>query len=205
MLPGPWGAARIIPLLVIDQAEDVLPVTEALAEGGIKVFEIGLRTPAAIEAIRLAVRGGVGTVAAGTVTNATQLRQVIDAGAEFGVSPAFTPSLSKAVVDNKFPFIPGIGSVSEALAALEAGFSHQKLYPADLLGAEKFAKSLASVLPEISLMPSGGVGEHNLQTYLSQPNVFAVSGSWLAPQALVAERRFDEIRDRAREALELVP
>lgn len=205
MLPGPWGTARIIPLLVIDLADDVLPVTEALADGGITVFEIGLRTPAAIDAIRLAVQAGVGTVAAGTVTNPEQLSQVIDAGAAFGVSPAFTPSLSKAVVDNNFPFIPGIGSVSEALAAWESGFAHQKLYPADLLGAEKFAKALASVLPDISLMPSGGVGEPNLQNYLAQPNVFAVSGSWLAPQALVAERRFDEIRDRARRALELVP
>ena len=205
MRPGPWGAARIIPLLVIDRAEDVLPVTEALADGGITVFEIGLRTPAAIDAIRFAVQAGVGTVAAGTVTNPEQLSQVIDAGAAFGVSPAFTPSLSKAVLESNFPFIPGIGSVSEALVASESGFSHQKLYPADLLGAEKFANALASVLPEISLMPSGGVGEQNLQAYLMQPNVFAVSGSWLAPRALVAERRFEEIRVRARKAMELVP
>lgn len=199
----PWNGSKIVPLVVIDDPKDTEPLVNALLHGGLSVIEIGLRTPKALDALKIAAGLGTIKVAAGTITSVAQLVRVIDAGAEFGISPAWSDPVMAEVRKTDFPFIPGVATVAEALKALEHGYNHQKLYPADLLGAEKFAKSLAAVLPEISLLPSGGVSEQNLRTYLAEPNVFAVSGSWIAPRTLLQEKNFGEIAIRAARAVEL--
>jgi len=199
----PWGTAKIIPLVVIDDPKDTEPIMEALLNGGLNVIEIGLRTPAALAALEIAVGANSMIVAAGTVTKSSQVRQVVDAGVKFAISPAWSEPVMNLAAELNLPFIPAVATPAEALRALERGYSHQKIYPADLLGGEKFVRSLGAVLPEISLLPSGGVSEQNLKSFLGEPNVFAVSGSWLTPQSLIRERKFSEITARARVAVEL--
>jgi len=109
----------------------------------------------------------------------------------------------EAALTAKWPFVPGIATVTEAQNALDRGFTFQKLYPADLLGAEKFARSIGAVLPDIKLLPSGGVTEANLATYLGEPNIFAVTGSWIAPREVIAAGDFAEITRRAKSATAL--
>ena len=196
----PWAGSRILPLVVVDEAHAVAPVIDALLHGGISVIEIGLRTPAALEAIEIAVQRGDILVGAGTVTSTSLLQQARDAGASFGLAPSASSAVLDAALNATWPFIPGISTVTEAHHAAERGFSFQKLYPADLLGGEKFARALGATLPDIRLLPSGGVNEGNVESYLSEPNVFAVSGSWIAPRDVIAAGDFEEISRRAREA-----
>lgn len=200
----PWVGHRVFPLVVVDEPKTVIPLIDALTQGGVSIIEIALRTPRALQAIEIAAGHGGITVAAGTVTSAEQVRHAIDAGASFGLAPSSVLPVMEATQGANWPFIPGIATVSEAHGALEKGFEFQKVYPADLLGAEKFARSLHDTLPEIKLLPSGGVSQHTMKTYLVEPNVFGVSGSWIAPRHLVAGGDFGEIARRAREASETV-
>lgn len=200
----PWVGHQILPLVVVDDAKNVLPVIEALAHGGLSVIEIALRTPAALHAIEMAANHGNVTVAAGTVTSADHVKHAIDAGASFGLAPSSSLSVMEACQAANWPFIPGIATVSEAHSARDKGFEFQKAYPADLLGAEKFARSIHHTLPEIMLLPSGGVTQSTMEAYLREPNVFGVSGSWIAPRDLIANGDFAEISRRAREASETV-
>ena len=192
-----------MPMVVLDEADKVGRVVEALLHGGISVIEIGLRTPAALEAIALASQQGAITVAAGTVTSAQQVSEAIAAGASFGLSPSSTQAVLSAVKAANWPFLPAIATLTEANTALDLGFVHQKVYPADLLGAEKFMRSLGAVLPQVKLLPSGGVTEANLASYLSEPNVFSVTGTWIAPRALIVAGDFAEIARRAKKASEI--
>jgi len=193
----PWDGARIVPMVVLDEAKSVTGVIDALLLGGISVIEIGLRTPVALEALAIAAKHGGITVAAGTLTRAEQVGHAIDAGASFGLAPSSTHPVMEAALAANWPFVPAIATVTEAHTALDLGFTCQKVYPADLLGAEKFARSIGAVLPDIKLVPSGGVSESNLENYLREPNVFAVTGSWIAPQELISAGDFGEIARRA--------
>lgn len=200
----PWNGLRIIPLVVLERASDVTPLLDAFAKGGLFTIEIALRTPAALEAIGIASARKDFTVAAGTVLTAEQVSRSIDAGASFGLAPSSSPELLGAVVRHSWPFIPGFSTVSEAQQLFEQGFSSLKLFPADLLGGVNFCKALGSVMPSLRIAPSGGVGEGNLAEYLAEPNVFAVSGSWIAPKQLIVDHQFAEIERRAATAVSLV-
>ena len=202
--PQPWVGHRILPLVVIDEPKTVRSVIDALGQGGLSIIEIALRTPAALRAIEVAADHGGMTIAAGTVTTVEQVRNAIDAGASFGLAPSSVLPVMEAAQSAHWPFIPGIATVSEAHSAHDKGFGFQKVYPADLLGAEKFARSVYHTLPDINLLPSGGVTQSTMETYLREPNVFGVSGSWIAPRDLVAAGDFGEISRRAREASEAV-
>lgn len=197
----PWGDAKIIPLVVIDDPADTLPIMDALLEGGLDVIEIGLRTPAALKAVEIAAQNETMKVAAGTVVNTAQLKRVIDLGASFGISPAWSDAVVAEAQRINFPFIPAIATPTEALRAFENGYTQLKVYPADLLGAEKFIRAIGAVFPDLSLVPSGGVGPHNAGDLLREPNVFAVSGSWITPKRLIEERNFEAITRLATEAL----
>lgn len=199
----PWEGSRIVPMVVLDQADEISRVVEALRGGGISVVEVALRTPAALDAIEIAARHGDVTVAAGTVTRAEQVRHAMNAGASFGLGPSSVPSVMEETLAAQWPFIPAISTVTEANVALEKGFRFQKVYPANLLGGEKFARAVGAVLPEISFIPSGGVSETNAATYLTEPNIFAVTGSWIAPRELIAAGDFEEITRRAARASEI--
>lgn len=166
------------------------------------LVEIALRTPRAMESLEIAAKRGDMTVAAGTVLTAEQFSQVIQAGADFAISPSFTAELSEAASESGFPWIPGVASASEALTARSQGFNSLKIYPAELLGGPSFVQSMGAVFQDLSFMPSGGVSQDNYLEYLSQPNVFAVSGSWIAPKDLIAQGEFAEITRRAKAAKE---
>jgi 2-dehydro-3-deoxyphosphogluconate aldolase/(4S)-4-hydroxy-2-oxoglutarate aldolase len=176
---------------------------DALLAGGISILEIALRTPAALEAIKIASARGDFTVAAGTVTSSELVSKVIDAGANFGLSPAAQDSVLNAARDRQWPFLPGIATPSEAARMADRGLSHVKVYPTDLIGGEKFLDALAQVMPSLQLLPSGGVSEQNLASLLSRKNVFAVSGSWIATKTDISAQKFNQITERASKALEL--
>lgn len=199
----PWDGHRVVPLVVIERADDVNKVMDALLAGGISILEIALRTPAALEAIKIASARGDFTVAAGTVTSSELVSKVIDAGANFGLSPAAQDSVLNAARDRQWPFLPGIATPSEAARMADRGLSHVKVYPTDLIGGEKFLDALAQVMPSLQLLPSGGVSEQNLASLLSRKNVFAVSGSWIATKTDISEQKFNQITERASKALEL--
>jgi 2-dehydro-3-deoxyphosphogluconate aldolase/(4S)-4-hydroxy-2-oxoglutarate aldolase len=200
---NPWDSHAIIPLVVIERADDVNSVMDALLAGGISNIEIALRTPAALEAIKIASARADFTVAAGTVTSSDLVSRAIDAGADFGLSPASQDGVLNAAQESHWPFLPGIATPSEALRMKDRGLSYLKVYPTDLLGGEKFLDSLAQVAPTLQLLPSGGVSELNLANFLSKPNVFAVSGSWIATKTDIAERNFTQITERASKAMKL--
>lgn len=200
----PWSGAAIVPLLVIEDPAQTEPLVGALVEGGLNLVEIALRTPGALHAIELAANTSGVKVAAGTVVRAEQFEQVRNAGAEFAVSPAFTSELADAAQAARVPWIPGIGSVSEALEARGCGFHHLKIYPADLLGGPGFVASLSAVFQDLTFMPSGGVSEQNFVEYISLPSVAAVSGSWIAPKQLISQGEFALITERAHRACEAI-
>ncbi len=199
----PWDGFPVVPLVIIHNPEDVSFVMDALLAGGIGVIEIGLRSERAMQAIEKAVAMNQMVVAAGTVRTAEQVRKVQDAGVAFGVSPSSSRSMMDAAASYEFPLIPAIGTLTEAQIALDSGFTDLKTYPTDLLGGEKFLKAVGAVMSDVRLLPAGGVNETNLASYLSLPNVFGISGSWIAQQDLIADRNFQEITNRAKRAMEI--
>lgn len=199
----PWDGHLVIPLVVVDRADDVNLLMDALLAGGISIIEIALRTPAALDAIRIASKRTEFKVAAGTVTSTELVAKAIDAGADFGLSPAAQDSVLTAAQDNKWPFLPGIATASEAARMADRGLNHLKVFPTDLLGGEKFLQALSQVIPSLQLLPSGGVSEQNLARLLSLGNVFAVSGSWIATKSDISQQNFGQITERATKALEL--
>jgi 2-dehydro-3-deoxyphosphogluconate aldolase/(4S)-4-hydroxy-2-oxoglutarate aldolase len=171
--------APVIPVLTIERAADALPLGRALVKGGLPVLEITLRTPAAIEALRLIAAEVEGAIAgAGTVLNAEQLDQAQRAGARFAVSPGCTAALAKAARASGVPFLPGVQTVSEALAL--------KLFPADTAGGVGWLKAVAAPLAGFRFCPTGGIGADTAAAYLALANVACVGGSWVAPRDAVA-------------------
>jgi 2-dehydro-3-deoxyphosphogluconate aldolase/(4S)-4-hydroxy-2-oxoglutarate aldolase len=169
----------VVPVLVLRDVDEALAVAEILVTAGLPL-EITLRTPAALDAIR-AIREGFpdAVVGAGTVLSAAQAEAAIEAGADFGVSPGLTPDLAEAIRGLHWPFLPGIATASEAMAAAAAGFEAVKFFPAEASGGLAFVTALGSVLPDLRLCPTGGIGPESAGDYLALPNVFAVGGSWL--------------------------
>lgn len=199
----PWLGFRVVPLVVIDNPSDVTSVMDALLAGGIGVIEIGLRTPAAMEAIEIAVKQESLVVAAGTVRTKQQVHDVLSAGVAFGISPSSTKSMMSEALDKGLPLIPAVASLTEAQIALDMGYTDLKTYPTDLLGGPKFLRAIGAVMNEVRLMPAGGVTEENLASYLSESNVFGVSGSWIAQRDLINKKDFAEITRRAARAMEI--
>lgn len=199
----PWSGSKIMPLVVVDSSDQIKFVIDALLDAGVRVIEIGLRTPESLRALEIAVNYSDITVAAGTILTKEQLVTVMDAGVAFGVSPVLNPEVLELSSSLSFPLIPGIATVSEAQLASNFGYSSLKVYPADLLGEEKFIRAVSSVMPDLSMMPSGGVSEANMTTYLNEPNVFAVSGSWIAPRELIRSGNFKEMTAIASRAVSI--
>lgn len=199
----PWSGSKIMPLVVVDSSDQIKFVIDALLDAGVRVIEIGLRTPESLRALEIAVNYSDITVAAGTILTKEQLVTVMDAGVAFGVSPVLNPEVLELSSSLSFPLIPGIATVSEAQLASNFGYSSLKVYPADLLGEEKFIRAVSSVMPDLSMMPSGGVSEANMTTYLNEPNVFSVSGSWIAPRELIRSGNFKEMTAIASRAVSI--
>ena len=179
--------APVIPVLTIERVADAVPLARALVKGGLSVLEITLRTEAALEALRLIaaeVRDAI--VGAGTVLNAGQLEQATRAGAQFAVSPGCTLALAQAVTASGMPFLPGVQTVSEAMALTEQGFRLLKFFPADTSGGLGWLKAVAAPLSGLRFGPTGGVNAETAPAYLALGNVACVGGSWVAPKDAVA-------------------
>lgn len=197
-----FAAGPVVPVLVIENVEDAVPIAEALMAGGIKVLEVTLRTPAAIDVIReIAQKVPEAIVGAGTVTNAQQLKQVTDAGAKFAISPGLTPELLDAGNQGSISLIPGIASISELMIGLDKGYSHFKFFPAEASGGVQALKSIGGPFPGVRFCPTGGINLGNYKDYLSLSNVLCCGGSWLCPDSVVKEKRWDEITRLAKEAV----
>jgi 2-dehydro-3-deoxyphosphogluconate aldolase/(4S)-4-hydroxy-2-oxoglutarate aldolase len=176
--------ATIIPVLTIERLEDAVPLAKALVAGGVHVLEVTLRTPVAIESAK-AIMAHVpeAVVGIGTILNADDLARAEGIGARFGISPGATPDLLKAAAASALPFAPGIATASELMLALAHGFNLVKFFPAEQSGGIKALRALAGPFPEVRFCPTGGIGEANAASWLAEPNVVAVGGSWLCPAA----------------------
>jgi 2-dehydro-3-deoxyphosphogluconate aldolase / (4S)-4-hydroxy-2-oxoglutarate aldolase len=196
--------APVIPVLTIDRLDDAVPLAGALVAGGLPVLEITFRTGVALEALAAIAREvPEAIVGAGTVLDETQLRQALDAGARFGVSPGCTAALAKAVRASGLPFLPGVQTVSEALALREQGFRLLKFFPADAAGGTTWLKAVAAPLAGLRFCPTGGIGVDTAPAYLALPNVACVGGSWVAPREAVAASDWSRIEHFAAAAAAL--
>jgi 2-dehydro-3-deoxyphosphogluconate aldolase / (4S)-4-hydroxy-2-oxoglutarate aldolase len=185
-LAGLFSEARVIPVLTIERLEDAVPLARALVAGGVRTLEVTLRTPVAIEAARAMIAEvPEAIVGIGTILSAADLAQAERLGARFGISPGATPELLQAAAASRLPFAPGIATASELMQALAHGFGLVKFFPAEQAGGIKGLRALGGPFPQVRFCPTGGIGDANAATWLAEPNVVAVGGSWLCPPAEV--------------------
>ncbi|MEV6827974.1 bifunctional 4-hydroxy-2-oxoglutarate aldolase/2-dehydro-3-deoxy-phosphogluconate aldolase [Amycolatopsis sp. NPDC051102] len=170
----------VMPVVVIDDADDAVPTARALLAGGIGVIELTLRTPAALSAIeRVAAEVPDIVIGAGTVVSPDQAKQAADAGAKFLVTPGCTDAVVDACFDSGLPFLPGASTVSEAMRLAERGLTALKFFPAEASGGVAYLKSIAGPLPSLKFCPTGGITVASAPSYLALPNVGCIGGSWL--------------------------
>lgn len=192
----------VVPVIVIKDLADAVPMAKALLAGGIKVLEVTLRTPVALDAIRLlSFEVPDAIVGAGTVTTAAQLQQVVEAGARFAISPGLTRELLQAGKDAAIPLIPGIASISELMEGTGLGYTHFKFFPAEAAGGVKTLKSIHGPFSDIRFCPTGGINEKNFKDYLALPNVKCVGGSWIVPDDAVAAKDWQRITNLCQAAV----
>lgn len=194
----------VIPVVVIDEPTYAVPLARALVAGGIPILELTLRTPTALEALRrVADEVPEILVGAGTVVRPKQAADAAAAGAQFLVSPGSTPALLDAMADTGLPHLPGMSTVSEAMALLERGFYELKFFPAEASGGTTFLKAIHSPLPAARFCPTGGISAETAADYLSLPNVGCVGGSWLTPTDAISVEDWDRVRSYAAAAAKL--
>lgn len=194
----------IIPVVVIEQIEDAVPLAKSLVAGGLSVIEVTLRTPAAIAGIVDIIENVPGAVVgSGTVCSESQLQMSIELGCKFAVSPGATSSLLKKARDSGFNYLPGVSSASEVMRGLEYGFDTFKFFPAEAVGGTTLLKSLHGPFGDVKFCATGGIGLDNVMSYLSLANVLSVGGSWITPSKLIKEKRWSEIERLASQASSL--
>lgn len=197
-----FAMGPIVPVLVIKKVEDALPIAEALLEGGLKVLEVTLRTPAALDVINeIATKLPEAVVGSGTVTNRELLQRSSEAGSKFAISPGLTKDLLQAGNEGDTALIPGISSISELMDAIDYGYDHVKFFPAEASGGVKAIQSIGGPFPDIRFCPTGGINLNNVRNYLALPNVACCGGSWLVSDALVEQKNWAEITKLTKEAL----
>lgn len=181
-----FAGQRILPVLSIQREEDVLPLADALAAGGVTNLEITLRTPLALAAIRLltAQRPEL-CVGAGTVLDGRQFQSVLDAGAQFVVSPGSTQELLTLGLDSPVPLLPGIATASEIMMGYRLGYRHFKVFPAAVCGGVALLRAFAGPFHDVRFCPTGGITPATLPDYLALDNVMATGGTWMAPAEMV--------------------
>lgn len=191
-------AKPLVPVLVIHDIAEAIPIAQALVAGGVRMLEVTLRTSAGLDAIRI-IKQTVGDaiVGAGTVTSAAQLEAAVAQGAEFIVSPGVSTELLQAAKEWGGPYLPGVATASEVMQAREAGFRYQKLFPAEVVGGAALLKALKGPFADVRFCPTGGIDQHNYQEYLDLSNVFAVGGSWLTPTELVSAKNWQALTSLA--------
>ncbi|MEY9990921.1 2-dehydro-3-deoxyphosphogluconate aldolase/(4S)-4-hydroxy-2-oxoglutarate aldolase [Streptomyces sp. V4I8] len=193
--------APVVPVVVIEDVCDAVPLARALVAGGLPAIEVTLRTPAAPAAIReIAAAVPDAVVGAGTVITPDQVNASVAAGARFLVSPGWTDVLLGAMRASGVPFLPGVSTTSEVVALLERGVREMKFFPAEAAGGTAYLKSLNGPLPQARFCPTGGIGPATAPSYLSLPNVACVGGSWMLPADAVAARDWARVEELARAA-----
>lgn len=194
------GMGPVIPVIVIDRLAHAVPLARALVAGGVRVLEVTLRTPAALQAMRAIadeVDGAI--VGAGTITRPADFEACRKAGAVFGVSPGLTAELVAGANASGLPLLPGVMTPSEVIAARAAGFRQLKLFPAQQAGGTGMLRALAGPFPDTTFCPTGGINAANAGEYLALPNVACVGGSWLAPADALSNGDWARITTLARE------
>jgi 2-dehydro-3-deoxyphosphogluconate aldolase/(4S)-4-hydroxy-2-oxoglutarate aldolase len=199
--------AIVIPVLTIERLEHAVPLARALVAGGVRVLEVTLRTSVAVDAARAIIAEVPDAVVGiGTILNGDDLARARALGAVFGISPGATPELLQAAAASDLPFAPGIATASELMAALAAGFDLVKFFPAEQSGGIKALRALAGPFPNARFCPTGGIGEANATSWLAEPNVVCVGGSWVCPAADVRSGNWAGITamcDRTMKSLKL--
>lgn len=186
--------SAVIPVLVIEDAATARPLAEALVKGGLRVLEVTMRTPAALDAIREMQQVEGAIVGAGTVVNTDQLRQVADLGVEFIVSPGLTDRLGAAVIEAGIPYLPGVANAADIMRGLDLGLEHFKFFPAETSGGLKALKALAAPFFQAQFCPTGGITAASAPEWLGFKPVLCVGGSWIAGGSM------EEVEAKAREA-----
>ena len=198
-------ALKVIPVIAIDNAQDIIPLSKVLAENGLPAAEITFRSNAAVEAIRLLREAQPDMlIGAGTIINSEQAIAAKEAGATFVVSPGFNPNTVKACQEIGIDIIPGVNNPSTVEAALEMGLTTLKFFPAEASGGISMVKSLVGPYGNIRLMPTGGITPGNIDNYLAVPEVLACGGTWMVDKKLVENQQWDEIARLTREIVEQV-
>ncbi|HIF9180751.1 bifunctional 4-hydroxy-2-oxoglutarate aldolase/2-dehydro-3-deoxy-phosphogluconate aldolase [Photobacterium damselae] len=198
-------ALKVIPVIAIDKAEDIIPLGKVLAENGLPAAEITFRSAAAAEAIRLLRETQPDMlIGAGTILNREQAIAAKEAGATFIVSPGFNPNTVKACQEIGIDIVPGVNNPSTVEAALEMGLTTLKFFPAEASGGINMVKSLLAPYTDIELMPTGGINPANIKDYLAIPRVLACGGTWMVDKKLIEEGNWEELAHLTREAVKLV-
>ena len=207
MHPESFLQQRLVCVAVIDQVDDAVPLAEALLAGGLNCIEVTFRTAGAAESIariRKALPDAV--VGAGTLLTADNVKQAVDAGAQFGVSPGLSEAVSKAAHENKLPLFPGVITPTEIMAALELGWKHLKFFPSETFGGVNALKALIGPFGHtgVKFIPTGGITAATLPNYLALPQVAAVGGSWMAERKLVAAKDWAKITALTTDAMKII-
>ncbi|MGL2483526.1 bifunctional 4-hydroxy-2-oxoglutarate aldolase/2-dehydro-3-deoxy-phosphogluconate aldolase [Helicobacter pylori] len=194
----------IVPVVVIENIKDAVPLAQSLIEGGIPIIEVTLRSSCALEAIELIAKNVPKMrVGAGTILNLTQLEQAQNRGAEFLISPGLTPSILEYAKKKDMPLIPGVSSSSEVMQALELGYNALKFFPAEYCGGVKLLNAFNGPFKGVKFCPTGGISADNMRSYLALENVVCVGGSWLTPKDLIQNKEWDKITEICKRALAL--
>ena len=196
---------KVVPVIALDHAEDILPLADTLAQNGLSVAEITFRSPAAGEAIRLLRQQRPDfLIAAGTVLTADQVFHAKNAGADFVVTPGFNPKIVQLCQDLGLPIIPGVNNPMAIEATLELGIDTVKFFPAEASGGVKMIKALLGPYAQLKIMPTGGIGLQNIQDYLAIPNVVACGGSWFVEKTLINAKNWSKINRLTQEVVTLI-
>ncbi len=191
----------VIPVIVLQRVQDAVPLAEALLAGGVKVLEVTLRTPVALQCIEAIARAlPEALVGAGTIRNAADAQAAVDAGSRFAVSPGYTAEVGAACRSLGLPLLPGVATASEVMAASADGLSFLKFFPAMQAGGIPMLKALGGPFPDIVFCPTGGISLETAPQFLALPNVKVCGGSWLTPADAVAAGDWARITRLAREA-----
>ncbi|WRA74273.1 bifunctional 4-hydroxy-2-oxoglutarate aldolase/2-dehydro-3-deoxy-phosphogluconate aldolase [Helicobacter pylori] len=192
----------IVPVVVIENIKDAVPLAQSLIEGGIPIIEVTLRSSFALEAIELIAKNVPKMhVGAGTILNLTQLEQAQNRGAEFLISPGLTIKLLEHAKKKDMPLIPGVSSSSEVMQALELGYNALKFFPAEYCGGVKLLNAFNGPFKGVKFCPTGGISADNMRSYLNLENVLCVGGSWLTPKDLIQNKEWDKITEICKRAL----
>ncbi|WP_033122255.1 bifunctional 4-hydroxy-2-oxoglutarate aldolase/2-dehydro-3-deoxy-phosphogluconate aldolase [Helicobacter pylori] len=194
----------IVPVVVIENIKDAVPLAQSLIEGGIQIIEVTLRSSCALEAIELITKNVPKMrVGAGTILNPTQLEQAQNRGAEFLISPGLTIKLLEYAKKKDKPLIPGVSSSSEVMQALELGYNALKFFPAEYCGGVKLLNAFNGPFKGVKFCPTGGISADNMRSYLNLENVLCVGGSWLTPKNLIQNKEWDKITEICKRSLAL--